>query len=102
MNNKFISEENDCQKHQMQTILTSDKLNKQIKEKINNYKTIKLLKVSESVIEASNKIIKNKLIKFKKFETFFKIFVFENKKLDVIKKIHDQFAIKHFEKCQIV
>ena len=72
----------------MQIFLISNKLNKQIKMKINDFEFVNLTNVTKKTND-NNDLNDEMSIKFDTFETFEKLFVFENKKFDIIKKIHD-------------
>ena len=89
MNDKSTFKNDDCQKHQLQTILTFDKLNIRIKKNLNELYFNKIVEISENF---NNSI--NFHINTKKNESE-SIFIFENKKFNIIKKMHNQFAINH-------
>ena len=72
----------------MQILLISNKLNKQIKIKINDFEIINMTNVIKKTND-NNDSNDEMSIKFDIFETFENIFMFENKKFNIIKKIHD-------------
>jgi hypothetical protein len=87
--------ENDArQRHQHQLILTANKLNLKIRDEMNIAEIIEQeVKKSEAILEKNSKFIISK----KSNVSEEKLFVSENKRLQIIKKIHDQSAIEHFE-----
>jgi hypothetical protein len=88
------SENDDRRRHQHQLILTANKLNLKIRDEMNIAKIIEQeVKESEAILEKNSEFIINKKSNVSKE----KLFVLENKRLQIIKKIHDQSAIEHFE-----
>lgn len=85
----------------MQTFLISNKLNKQIKMKINDFEFIDIANLTENT-DKNNDSNDEISIKLDTFEAFSKMFVFENKRFDIIKKIHNQLIVEHLRKRQIL
>lgn len=69
----------------MQTILIFDCFDKQIKIILKNIDGLKIVVITKSILVNADEFENEK----KTSVTFFKIFVSENKRLDLIKKIHD-------------
>ena len=88
---KFVSKKNDRQKHQMQIFFISNRLKKQIKIKMNDFEIINVADVTEKTNDSNDRMS----VKFDAFEISEKVFVPENKKFDIIKKIHDQSTAGH-------
>ena len=88
---KPASKKNDRQKHQMQILFIPDRLKKQIKIKMNDFEIINVADVTEKTNDSNDKVS----VKFDAFETSEKVFVSENKKFDIIRKIHDQPTAEH-------
>jgi hypothetical protein len=92
------SEDDDRQRHQPQLILTANKLNSKVRDEINITEIIEQEEIKEKEaifkenFESASKTISKKANILEK-----KLFVLENKRLQIIKKIHDQSAIEHFE-----
>ena len=78
--NRLISDKNDRQKQQLQTILISNRLNNDIKRKISETMMINEIKDSTSTHIAAIDSLDH---------SFDKIIVFEKKQLALIRKIHD-------------
>jgi hypothetical protein len=92
--NRSKSENNDRQRHQHQLILTVNKLNFKIRDEINIADIIEQeVRENEAIFEKNSEFIISK----KSNVSEEKLFVLENKRLKIIKKIHDQSAIEHFE-----
>jgi hypothetical protein len=78
--------------------LTANKLNSKVRDEINIAEIIEQEEIKEKKaifkenFESVSKIISKKANVLEK-----KLFVLENKRLQIIKKIHDQSAIEHLE-----
>ena len=101
---KSIFENDDRQKHQLQTILTSDRLNVRIKKNLNELYFNEITKISKNLINSIDFHINAKKNEFEstKNELLQKFFISENKRLDIIKKMHNQFAVNHFDIKKII
>jgi hypothetical protein len=87
-------ENDDRQRHQHQLILTANKLNLKIQDEMNIAEIIEQeIKENEAILKKNSEFIISK----KSNVSEEKIFVLENKRLQIIKKIHDQSAIEYFE-----
>ena len=95
---KSISKNEDRQKHQMQTILISNRLDKRFHAIVKNVDESKITIIAKSVSIETDELEREK----KMLILFFKIFVFKKKKLDLIKKMHDQSIVDHFDIWRIV
>lgn len=88
---KPTSEDDDRQRHQMQTILTPDRLDKQIKVTVKDIDEPEIVAIAEStsinVDEPENEEETPALSS--------KVFVPEDKRLDLIREVHDQPAVGH-------
>ena len=96
-NDKSMSKKNDRQKHQLQTILTSDRLNARIKKNLSELYLNEIVKISKNSNDSIDFHISTKKSEFEsiKNELSHKLFIFENKRLSIIKKVHNQLAINH-------
>ena len=96
---KSISKKNDRQKHQLQTILTFDRLNTRIKKNLSELYFNKIVEISENSNDSIDFYINTKKNESEstKNELSQKLFISENKRLDIIKKIHNQSTINHSE-----
>ena len=88
LSNKSIFENNDRQKHQLQTILTSDKLNARIKKNLSELYFSEIAEISKNSNESINFYISTKKSEFEstKHELSQKLFIFKNKRLSIINK----------------
>ena len=102
--NKSIFKNNDRQKHQLQTILISDRLNVRIKKNLNELYFNEITKISKNLINSIDFHINAKKNEFEstKNELLQKFFISENKRLDIIKKMHNQFVVNHFNIKKII
>ena len=90
-NDKSIFENDNRQKHQLQTILTSDRLNVCIKRNLNELYFNEITKISKNSIDSIDFHISAKKdeLESTKNELSQKFFISENKRLDIIKKVHN-------------
>jgi hypothetical protein len=119
LENRSVDEADDRNKHMHQTVLSSEKVNSRILQKLNDieeenselslFDRVKIANQENSTCVAIRHAIRNKKKFFdemllKKFESikktlFFKkklwIFEFDQLKFDIIRKIHDQSASEH-------
>ena len=96
-NDKSIFEDDDRQKHQLQIILTLNKLNVRIKKNLNELYFSKIVKISKNSNDSIDLHINTKKNEFEstKHKLTHKFFIFENKRFNIIKKVHNQLAIDH-------
>ena len=92
-----MSKKNDRQKHQLQTILTFDKLNARIKKNLSELYFNEIVEISENSNDSIDFHINTKKSESEsmKNELSHKLFISEDKRLSIIKKMHNQFAINH-------
>ena len=88
------SDENNRQKHQMQTILTPDKLNARIKNDLQNLYLNEIVeeKKNSNTFQKNASIIDSEITENGLTE---KLFIPKDKRLIIIKKVHNQFAVGH-------
>ena len=103
LNDKSISKKNDRQKHQLQTILTFDKLNLRIKKNLNELYFNEIVEISNHSNDSIDFYINTKKneLESTKNELSQKLFIFENKRFSIIKKMHNQFAVNHSDISRI-
>ena len=94
---KSMSKKNDRQKYQLQTILTSDRLDARIKENLSELYFNEIVEISEDSDDSIDFHISTKKSELEsmKNELSHKLFIFKDKRLSIIKKVHNQFAIDH-------
>ena len=100
---KSILKKNNRQKHQLQMILTFDRLNARIKKNLNELYFDKIVEIQKNSNDSIDFHINTKKNEFEstKHELLQKFFISKNKTLDIIKNIHNQSTIDHSDVWRI-